>query len=77
MDADCSAVADELKFKGDLSELEDMFTQMDTNHDGMIDWDEFVTYLGSSSTVGGAIADNIRRSLFTRFDQAFDIIPSL
>jgi Ca2+-binding EF-hand superfamily protein len=65
--------AEELGYKGDIEELEDLFVQMDQDNNGLIDWEEFVAYLGSASQLGGDVAKNLRRNLFSKFDEALDL----
>ena len=65
---------EDMGFTGTPEDLEDMFKGMDMNNDGMIDWDEFVAYFAQDSMLGGEAAAEVRRNLFSKFeDQSMDL----
>jgi calmodulin len=54
----------EMGYSGTTDELEDLFAAMDTNHDGLIDWDEYTAFFSKESDAGGNVAAELRRSMF-------------
>jgi calmodulin len=61
---DFETFGNELGYSGTKDELEDLFAAMDTNHDGLIDWDEYTAFFSKESSEGGEAAADMRRSVF-------------
>ena len=62
----------ELGYNGTEEDMADLFKQMDADNNGLIDWEEFVSYFGATAKVDGAagkVAADLRRNLFTKFTE--------
>eukprot|EP01052_Picozoa_sp_SAG31_P024735 SAG31_NODE_2124_length_6401_cov_2.039829_3_plen_879_part_00 len=65
---------EDMGFTGTEADLEDMFKGMDMDNNGLIDWEEFIAYFAQDSMLGGDTAAEIRRNLFSKFqDQSMDL----
>jgi Ca2+-binding EF-hand superfamily protein len=65
-------LAQELGYNGTEEDMQDLFSQMDKDNNGLIDWDEFVAYFGAAAKVdgkAGKVASDLRRNLFTKFTE--------